>query len=49
MRTGWIKPKEDLRIARRRYKLHYALRKLGNKVIAQKKNGYEATIGIDRY
>ena len=37
MRTGWIKPKEDLRIARRRYKLHYALRKLGNKVIAQKK------------
>lgn len=37
MRTGWIKPKEDLKKQRRRYKLHYLLRKLGNKVIAQKK------------
>jgi len=44
MRTGWIKPKEDLKRQRRRYKLHYSLRKLGNKVIKKKKNGYEATV-----
>ncbi len=37
MRTGWIKPKEDLKKQRRRYRLHSRLRKLGNEVSAQRK------------
>jgi hypothetical protein len=37
MRTGWTKQKEDLKRQRRRYKLHYLLRKLGNSVVATKK------------
>jgi hypothetical protein len=34
MRTGWKKAEEDVKRKRRRYRLHYQLKKNGNSVFA---------------